>query len=143
MKQNDCSMQSEKKMNEKKRIIELLSDGKITAKQAEQLLSALSTKKEPSSQKKGKFFVIELIEQESEKNIIHLRMPVSLIKAGLKFIPKHAQIQAELKGSSFDISSINWDDILTQASGGEVGDVLYIEINSDEEKPLVLHVYIE
>ncbi|HEX37647.1 MAG TPA: hypothetical protein ENG70_02150 [Candidatus Cloacimonetes bacterium] len=130
-------------MNEKKRIIELLSDGKITAKQAEQLLSALSTKKEPSSQKKGKFFVIELIEQESEKNIIHLRMPVSLIKAGLKFIPKHAQIQAELKGSSFDISSINWDDILTQASDGEVGDVLYIEINSDEEKPLVLHVYIE
>ena len=130
-------------MSEKKKIIELLSQGKINAQQAEELLQAISSKKKRSQSFKIKYFVVELIEQATNKNIIHLRMPVSLIKAGLKFIPKHAQIQAEINGSSFDFSSINWEDIFAQASDGEIGDVLYLEINREGEEPLILHVYIE
>ncbi len=130
-------------MSEKKKIVELLSQGKINAQQAEELLNAISLKKKKTQSTRSTYFVVDLIEQETNKNLIHLRMPVGLIKAGLKFIPKHAQIQAEIKGSSFDISSINWDDIFAQASDGEIGDLLYLEINRDEEDPLILHVYIE
>jgi len=130
-------------MSEKKKIIDLLAQGKITAQQAEELLKAISSTHKSTTTSKRNYFVVELIEQDTNKNIIHLRMPIALIKAGLKFIPKHAQIQAEIKGSSFDISSINWEDIFAHASDGEIGDVLYLEINREGEEPLIIHVYIE
>ncbi|HHE40251.1 MAG TPA: hypothetical protein ENL10_01970 [Candidatus Cloacimonetes bacterium] len=130
-------------MNEKKKIIDMLANGKIDANQAEELLRAISSKRKSSRMSEKRKFVFEIMEQDSEKKIVHIDLPVTLLRAGLKFIPKEAVINAKIGSSAFDISSINWDDILSQAAGGDVGDLLYMEINNDDKHPIILHIYIK
>ncbi len=129
-------------MNEKKKIVDMLANGKIDASQAEELLKAVSSKKKGSVRNEKRRMIFEIKEQDSEKKIIHVELPVSLLHAGLKIIPKDAVINTKIGNSAFDFSSINWDDIISQAAGGDVGDLLYMEIN-DEERPLIIHIYIE
>ena len=130
-------------MNEKKKIIDMLANGKIDANQAEELLRAISSKRKSSRMTEKRKFVFEIMEQDSEKKIVHIDLPVTLLRSGLNFIPKEAVINAKIGSSAFDISSINWDDILSQAAGGDVGDLLYMEINNDDKHPIILHIYIK
>lgn len=130
-------------MNEKKKIVDMLAGGKIDACQAEELLKAISSKRKSSVRSEKRRLVFEIKEQDSEKQIVHIELPVSLLHAGLKIIPKEAVINARVGNSTFDISSINWDDIISQAAGGDVGDLLYMEINNEDEHPTIIHIYIE
>lgn len=130
-------------MNEKKKIIDMLAGGKINAAQAEELLKAISTTKKSAVKSEKRKLIFEIKEQDSEKKFIHIELPVSLLHAGLKIIPKEAVINAKIGNSAFDISSINWDDIFSQAAGGEVGDLFYMEIDNEDEHPIIIHIYIE
>ena len=131
-------------MNEKKKIIDMLAGGKINAVQAEELLKAISSqKRSPVVKNEKRRLIFEIKEQDSEKKFIHIELPVSLLHAGLKIIPKEAVINAKIGNSAFDISSINWDDIFAQAAGGEVGDLFYMEIDNEDEHPIIIHIYIE
>jgi len=71
--------------------------------------------------------IFEIKEQDSEKKIIHVELPVSLLHAGLKIIPKDAVINTKIGNSAFDFSFNQLDDIISQAAGGDVGDLLYME----------------
>lgn len=130
-------------MNEKKKIIDMLAGGKINAAQAEELLKAISSKKKSSVRNEKRRMIFEIKEQDSEKKFIHIELPVSLLHAGLKIIPKEAVINARVGGAAFDISTINWEDIFAQAAGGEVGDLFYMEIDNKDEHPIIIHIYIE
>ena len=130
-------------MNEKKKIIDMLAIGKINAVQAEELLKAISTTKKSTVKSEKRKLIFEIKEQDSEKKFIHIELPVSLLHAGLKIIPKEAVINAKIGNSAFDVSSINWDDIFSQAAGGEVGDLFYMEIDTEDEHPIIIHIYIE
>jgi len=130
-------------MNEKKKIIDMLAGGKINAAQAEELLKAISSKKKSSVRNEKRRMIFEIKEQDSEKKFIHVELPVSLLHAGLKIIPKEAVINARVGGAAFDISAINWEDIFAQAAGGEVGDLFYMEIDNKDEHPIIIHIYIE
>ncbi len=129
-------------MNEKKKIVDMLAGGKINAAQAEELLKAISSKKKSAVRNENRRMIFEIKEQDSEKKFIHIELPVSLLQAGLKIIPTEAVINAKIGNSAFDVSSINWEDIFSQAAGGEIGDLFYMEIDS-EERPLIIHIYIE
>ncbi len=130
-------------MNEKKKIVDMLAGGKINATQAEELLKAISSKKKSAVRNEKRRMIFEIKEQDSEKKFIHIELPVSLLHAGLKIIPTEAVINTRVGNSTFDISSINWDDIISQAAGGDVGDLLYMEINNEDEHPIIIHIYIE
>ncbi|MBN2016875.1 MAG: hypothetical protein JW794_01875 [Candidatus Cloacimonetes bacterium] len=129
-------------MSEKKKIIDMLAAGTINASQAEELIKAISSKKKRPTQNESKRMVFDVIKRDTEKRIIHISIPVAFINAGLKIIPKEATIKTKIGESSFDISSINWEDIFSQAVGGEIGDLFYMEIE-DENNPLIIHIYIE
>jgi hypothetical protein len=108
---------------ERKKILEMLQQGKITVDEAEKLLAALSSPEEaePSAGKPGCKYLRVQVEPgpgSTEKDRVNIRVPMKLIRAGLKwaaFIPKHAQssINQALheKGIEMDFSSITPQDI--------------------------------
>lgn len=108
---------------ERKRILEMLSEGKIDTEEAEKLLSALSenyeniqesTKKEPRYLR----IMVEPSPKSENKDRVNVRVPIKLIRAGLKlasFIPNDArgEINKALheKGIEKDLTNIKPEDI--------------------------------
>jgi len=116
---------------ERKRILDMLSEGKITVEDAERLLSAISGEKENSSGSTAKSASLKYLRVMVEPgpasdhhDRVNIRVPLKLIRAGLKltsFIPKDAQgkvnealhekgIDADFK----DLKPENLEEILSQ-----------------------------
>ena len=108
---------------ERKKILEMLQQGKITVDEAEKLLAALSSPEEaaPSAGKPGCKYLRVQVEPgpgSREQERVNIRVPMKLIRAGLKwaaFIPKHAQSSInqalQEKGIEMDFSAITPQDI--------------------------------
>lgn len=108
---------------ERKRILEMLSEGKITAEEAEKLISALSDDRSEESGLKtsGPKYLRVMVEPApgNEKgDKVNIRVPLKLIKAGLKlasFIPKDARNQVNEalheKGIEMDFEKIRPEDL--------------------------------
>ena len=109
---------------EKRKILEMLADKKITVDEAERLLGALSggnqeekaQVSEGGSPKWPKFLRVQVEPgEDSEKgDRVNIRIPIKLIRAGLKwatFIPKHvrAEVSKTLseKGIDMDFEKMN------------------------------------
>lgn len=115
---------------EKRKILEMLAEGKISVEEAEKLLAAISTseserKESPSSSKEStrtrlKYLRI-FVEPGSEQGKgerVNIRIPLNLIRAGLKwasFMPKdvHKKVDEALKdkGIDIDLSQMTPDNI--------------------------------
>jgi hypothetical protein len=110
---------------ERKKILEMLSEKKITVEEAERLLNALGNPEFGSAESAGgklpwKYLRV-LVEpgpgsERGEK--VNIRVPMKLIRAGLKWaalVPKHAQgdINKALqdKGIDIDFSKIKPEDL--------------------------------
>ncbi len=113
---------------EKRKILEMLSEKKITVDEAERLLSALSGGEGSEAEEgvaegspKWPTFLRVLVEpgEESEKgDRVNIRIPIKLIRAGLKwatFIPKHVREDVSKtlheKGIEMDFDKLNPADI--------------------------------
>ena len=113
---------------ERKKILELLAEKKITVEEAERLIAALgapaaSESGAPESGKTGipwKYLrvVVEPGPGSENKDKVNIRVPMKLIRAGLKFaalIPKNAQGEVnkalQEKGIDFDFSKIKPEDL--------------------------------
>ena len=110
---------------ERKRILEMLAEGKINADEAERLLSALSKETETSSDITEKVLgqkylrvVVEPAPGSESTERVNIRVPLKLIRAGLKlaaFIPKDAQVKVNEalheKGIDTDFSKIKPEDL--------------------------------
>ncbi|NLK13812.1 MAG: DUF2089 domain-containing protein [Spirochaetales bacterium] len=106
---------------ERMRILNLLAEGKISAEEAEKLLSASEkTVKAPKAgNTKGKYLYVQVDPKEgksSEK--VMVKVPMALIKAGInvsKLIPSEAQdtIRESMysKGIDFDFASLDSENI--------------------------------
>lgn len=128
---------------ERRKILEMLQEGKISVDETERLLSALSSpeveeRESPSEKGKPKYLRI-LVEPgpgSEEKERVNVRVPLKLIRAGLKlasFIPKHAQTRVnealQEKGIDFDfknLTSKDLEDLVTQL------DDLTVEVEGKE-----------
>lgn len=106
---------------EKRKILEMLAEGKITVEEAEKLLAAISSddseKKEiPSSSTESKKpplkylrVFVEPASEQSKGEKVNIRIPLKLIRAGLKwasFIPKdvHKKVDEALQDKGIDMS---------------------------------------
>ena len=108
---------------ERKKILEMLSNGKISVDEADRLISALSenTKEnQPSSSTSRKFNYLRVLVEESGPNgdKVNVRVPLNLIRAGLKWaslIPKDAQSKVENafheKGMNVNFNKMTKEDI--------------------------------
>jgi len=110
---------------ERKRILEMLAEGKINADEAERLLSALSRETETGSNITEKVWghkylrvVVEPAPGSASTEKVNIRVPLKLIRAGLKlaaFIPKDAQVKVNEalheKGIDTDFSKIKPEDL--------------------------------
>jgi len=116
---------------ERKRILEMLAEGKINADEAERLLSALSRETETGSNITEKVWghkylrvVVEPAPGSASTEKVNIRVPLKLIRAGLKlaaFIPKDAQVKVNEalheKGIDTDFSKIKpeaLEDLIAQ-----------------------------
>ncbi len=129
-------------MEEKRRIIEMLAEKKISVDQTAKLLEAVDSKKMETA-KKRKFLKIMVSQDNKPKPIVNVTIPIMLIKLGLKFIPKDQMINANLNNTNFDFSSIDWDEILKLASQEEIGDIFNAEIEEDEGVITKVRIYVE
>jgi len=110
---------------ERKRILEMLAEGKINTEEAEKLLSALLKDNETVSGDTGKEskykYLRVLVEpgpESTSSDKVNIRIPLKLIRAGLKlasFIPKDAQgkVNEALreKGIETDFTKIKPEDL--------------------------------
>ncbi len=108
---------------ERKRILGMLSEGKISAEEAEELLSALSEDNEavPETAKKEPRYLRVMVEpgpESSSPDKVNIRIPLKLIRAGLKlasFIPKNAQVKVNEalheKGIETDFTKMKPEDL--------------------------------
>jgi hypothetical protein len=108
---------------ERKKILEMLQQGKITVDEAEKLLAALSSpeEKELDPGKPACKYLRVQVEPgpgSTDKDRVNIRVPMKLIRAGLKwaaFIPKHAQSSIDKalheKGIEMNFSAITPQDI--------------------------------
>jgi hypothetical protein len=108
---------------ERKKILEMLQQGKISVDEAEKLLAALSSPEETGSgteRPSCKYLRVEVEPgpMSEKQDRVNIRVPMRLIRAGLKwaaFIPKHAHssINQALreKGIEMDVTKITTQDI--------------------------------
>jgi len=102
---------------ETRKVLEMLREGKIGVEEAEKLLAAVA----PAGPQTGarKYLRIQVEpEQGSEGDRVNVRVPMKLIRAGMKlaaFLPREAQTQVnsalQEKGMNLDLSRLTPEDL--------------------------------
>ena len=132
---------------ERLRILQMLAEGKITAEEAEKLLSAVETSRVPAQPLDvngmigdafdNKYLYVQVEPKEGKsQDRVSVKVPFALLKAGLNIaglIPKEAQekIQSSMaeNGVAFDLSSIKPDNIKELMSALEE---LKVDVDSED-----------
>src|SRR5262249_28501202 len=120
--------------DDRKRILNMLADGKLTADEAEKLLDAMSrgqngvTTLDPPRTNRPKYFRVEVQADEGNGHPtrVNVRIPIQLLRAGVRLsalIPPKAreEVNAALarEGVPFDINQIkpeNLDELIDHLS---------------------------
>lgn len=128
---------------ERKKILNMVAEGKITPDEAERLLGALK-----EGDYKARFFKVRVYEQNTEKPKVKVDMPIGVLKLILKLGAKFQGLAPEgfkmnIKGKEFSLDEFTpemIDDILAEL--GEGGRFSLVEVD-DTEKNERVEVYIE
>ena len=125
-------------MEERKRILDMLEQGKIDAKQADELLGSIEKKvgeeKIPAKVRtKGKKLRIVVKSKEEGGEHVNISIPLSLAKLVTNFIPKD-------KRESMESSGIDVGEILAHIDELEGLDEDIVNVDSGDEK---VRIFIE
>jgi Fe-S-cluster formation regulator IscX/YfhJ len=135
-----------------KRILDMLAEGKISADEAQKLLAAIGTESDearstpPRDAKYLRVVVVPDPDSPKSEDVkrINVRIPISLIRAGIKFtslIPADASEQVnealKEKGIDFDVRNLKPEDLEELITA--LHD-LEVDVQSGQEK---VHVYVE
>jgi hypothetical protein len=123
---------------ERIRILKMVQDGKITAEEGARLIQALDATKTPPpppeaapvGPKAARWFHVRVTDTDSGKVRVNVRMPVSLLNAGIKM---GARFSPEVEG--LDMAQLN--EFINSGEVGKVVDVL------DDEDGEHVEVFIE
>lgn len=121
--------------NEKKLILEMLQQGKITPEEAQRLLDVQDESthnKEPVAKSYNKKF-LRVFVQEGDTTKVNINVPLVLAQVALKLIP-----QEQLK---LDLKTINVDEILNLIQHGSQGELVNIE-TFDKGKEVKVRVFV-
>ena len=87
-------------MNERMQILNMLSEGKITADEANTLLWALDDSDTNGPEHTPRWLRIRVTEEGMEK--VKVNLPISLARMGLALLPDAAMVQINRKGIDLD-----------------------------------------
>ena len=127
-------------MDPKRQILEMLAEGKIKPEEATRLIAALKEKK-PARPKQGLFLVMQVVQDDSV--LFELRLPLVLVRMGLRLIPRDVMIETRLGPSRLDLQSIKWDEVIEIVSRGDVGEVFNLEVADEDHGTVSVRVYCE
>ncbi|EOD00042.1 SHOCT-like domain-containing protein [Caldisalinibacter kiritimatiensis] len=118
---------------ERLEIIKMIQDGKITAEQGADLLSALEEKKSEVINTNAKWIKVRVYDPEDNTKV-KVNLPIALVDVGLKFATKFSP---ELKDSHFE--DIDLNEIIEAIKNGAEGKIVDVE-SEDGEK---VEVFVE
>jgi hypothetical protein len=111
---------------ERRRILGMLANGKITAEEAERLLDALQegageeSGREPGAGKSPKCLVVKVEPKTRDGDSVNIRLPLNLLRAGMKLgalMPEHARDKVdealEKKGINIDLKKAGGEEFET------------------------------
>ncbi|MCD6097624.1 hypothetical protein J7K18_01905 [bacterium] len=121
--------------NERKRILNMLADGKLTVDEADRLIEALGTASgEKKLKRKAKLLHIKVFEGGSEKPTVNVNLPLGLVKLLTKFGGKYLDRLPDEVREKLEKEDIN--EILSYLS--EAGEIIDVDNGKD-----VVKVYID
>lgn len=138
-------------MDEKKRILEMIQEGKISSKEGLELLEALEASSEEISEAaanlKRKFLRIKVYTDKAVK--VNINVPLALIKVasrfgamGLKYIPEEARAEMEKKG--IDLSQIDIEELVAAIEQGLIDEKLVdVDVDDPKEGKVRVEVYVD
>jgi hypothetical protein len=112
---------------ERARILQMVSEGKISAEEGARLLDALRTGTPPSHASKARssrWFHVRVTDMETDRVKVNVNLPLSLIgvatKMGARFSP--------------EVESIDWDELLAAIDEGAAGKLVEVEDTEGHER---------
>ncbi|RKX66025.1 hypothetical protein DRP44_05020 [candidate division TA06 bacterium] len=138
-------------MDEIKRILEMVKEGKLSPDEGSRLINALNEKDEQSNnhQKKSRWLkiVVKSKENSPKKENVNIRIPLNIMKTALKLggkfnfaIPEEAKLKMEEKG--IDINELMGPEGLTNLIGELGSSEPYTLVDVDDEDETV-KIFIE
>jgi hypothetical protein len=118
---------------ERARILQMISEGKITAEEGARLLSALSGASDtpqPSRAGTARWFRVRVTDMATGRTKVNVNLPLSLIKAGLKMGARFAP----------DMEELDWEELTLAIQEGASGKIVEVEDEEDGER---VQVYVE
>ena len=112
------------------RILQMVSEGKIDASQGVELLSALNSENKPdgpeasTSTGKASWFRVRVTDMETGRTKVNVNLPFSLVRAGLKI------------GARFspEVDEIDWEEVIGAIDEGAMGRLVDVEDMESGEK---------
>ncbi len=126
-------------VEERLKILRMIQDGKITAEEGAQLLSSLESRQAAGAETQraanaargpSRWFRVRVTDTDTGKTHVNLRLPVSLLHAGIKM---GARFSPEVEG-------LDVNQLIETINSGEVGKV--VDVFDDEDGEHV-EVFIE
>lgn len=133
---------------ERKKVLQMLAEGKISADEAERLLDALENKTTETSPQTTlaktldslpQYLFVKVDSDDGDK--VNIRVPLKLVKAGIKLkalLPREAQDKINAK---LDEKGINLDDFEAENFKDILDALTEFEINVDEKKGDKVRIY--
>lgn len=122
---------------ERARILQMVSEGRIDAQQGVELLEALKTAKTPdgtgpqlTANKKANWFRVRVTNMETGRPQVNVNLPFSLVRAGIKFGARFAP----------EAQDIDWDELIQAIDDGAVGKLVDVEDLESGEK---VEIFVE
>ena len=113
-------MKNDQLKEERLKILNMLSEGVITAKEAEDLLSAMEseevTPEVVAQPRKGPFKLLKIMINSEDGDVVNIKIPVEFAK-----LLKNKKFQSNFNGVDVDVDSII--EMVTQGMEGEIVNV--------------------
>jgi hypothetical protein len=134
---------------ERKKVLNMLADGKISADEAERLISALENKTTETSPQTAltktldnlpRYLFVRVDAVDGDKKV-NIRVPLKLVKAGIKLqalLPRDAQDKINAK---LNEKGINLDDFKDENFKDLLDALTEFELNVDDKKGDKVKIY--
>lgn len=118
---------------ERARILQMVSEGKVSAEQGVELIAALRSTfphTPQANEGQARWLRVRVTDRETGRSRVNVNLPVSLVKVGIKLGARFAP-----EGEGLD-----WDELVAAIEEGASGKLVHVE---DSEGGETVEVYVE
>jgi Ca2+-binding EF-hand superfamily protein len=125
-------------MDRLRKILKLVSEGKISADEANKIITAIQKK---DAVNKGTLFVMHMIDVITNETKFYIEMPLGLVK----MIPRKLldTFKLKLNLQSIDLTGLDWKLLFELADDEETGTILHRELTNKLNEKFLLKIYVK